>query len=90
MVMSRINSQGGQKTASDSEGFRIPGNWQAALSRRMSVEEWVRQAFASACGRESLSDIERKRNVIRAAVRHEFPTSDIETMLAEIERDYFS
>jgi hypothetical protein len=32
--------------------------------------------------------VEKKLAAIRAAARHESPTSDIDTMLAEIERGY--
>ena len=59
-----------------------------ARSRRMSIAEWVRQALALARRREPLGDVEKKLAAIRAAARHESPTSDIDTMLAEIERGY--
>ena len=60
----------------------------AARSRRMSIAEWVRQALALARRREPLGDVGKKLAAIRAAARHESPTSDIDTMLAEIERGY--
>jgi len=60
----------------------------AARSRQMSIAEWVRQALARARRREPLGDAEKKLAAIRAAARHESPTSDIDTMLAEIERGY--
>jgi hypothetical protein len=60
----------------------------AARSRQMSIAEWVRQALALARRREPLGDVEKKLAAIRAAARHESPTSDIDTMLAEIERGY--
>jgi hypothetical protein len=60
----------------------------AARSRQMSIAEWVRQALALARRREPLGDVEKKLAAIRAAVKHEFPTGDIETMLAEIEQGY--
>jgi len=59
-----------------------------ARSRQMSIAEWVRQALALARRREPLGDVEKKLAAIRAAARHESPTSDIDTMLAEIERGY--
>jgi hypothetical protein len=59
-----------------------------ARSRRMSIAEWVRQALALARRREPLGDVEKKLAAIRTAARHESPTSDIDTMLAEIERGY--
>ena len=60
----------------------------AARSRQMSIAEWVRQALALARRREPLGDVEKKLAAIRAAARHESPTSDIDTMLAEIDRGY--
>jgi hypothetical protein len=60
----------------------------AARSRQMSIAAWVRQALALARRREPLGDVEKKLAAIRAAARHESPTSDIDTMLAEIERGY--
>ena len=62
----------------------------AARSRRMSIAEWVRQALALARRREPLGDVEKKLAAIRAAAKHESPTADIETMLAEIEQGYLS
>jgi hypothetical protein len=61
-----------------------------ARSRRMSIAEWVRQALKLARRREPVGDVEKKIAAIRAAARHESPTSDIDTMLAEIERGYSS
>ncbi|MFZ1142958.1 MAG: hypothetical protein ABR881_07915 [Candidatus Sulfotelmatobacter sp.] len=61
-----------------------------ARSRQMSIAEWVRQALALARCREPLGDVEKKLKAIRTAARHESPTSDIDTMLAEIERGYSS
>lgn len=61
-----------------------------ARARRMSIAEWVRQALAQARRHESLGDVEKKLAAIRTAARHEAPTADIETMLAEIERGYLS
>ncbi len=62
----------------------------AARSRRMSIAEWVRQALALARRREPTGDVEKKLAAIRAAVKYESPTSDIKTMLEEIERGYLS
>jgi len=59
-----------------------------ARARRMSLAEWVRQALAVARRREPLGDVGKKLDVIRDAARHEFPTADIDEMLAQIERGY--
>jgi DNA helicase IV len=62
----------------------------AARSRQMSIAEWVRQALARARRHEPVGDVGKKLQVIRAAAKHEFPTTDIDTMLAEIERGYLT
>lgn len=62
----------------------------AARSRQMSIAEWVRQALALARRREPVGDVGKKLEIIRAAAKHEFPTGDIETMLAEIEKGYLA
>jgi hypothetical protein len=59
-----------------------------ARSRRMSIAEWVRQALAPARRREPLADVSKKLEAIRAAVQYDFPTADIDQMLAEIESGY--
>lgn len=60
----------------------------AARLRHMSIAEWVRQALAHARRSEPLGDADRKLQVIRAAAKHDFPTGDIDTILAEIEQGY--
>ena len=62
----------------------------AARSRQMSIAEWVRQALNLAQRREPLGASGKKLEVIRAAARFDFPTSDIDRMLAEIEMGYRS
>jgi hypothetical protein len=61
-----------------------------ARSRHMSIAEWVRQALELARRREPLGSIDKKLEAIRAAAKHEFPVSDIDKMLAEIEQAYGS
>jgi hypothetical protein len=60
----------------------------AARSRRMSIAEWVRQALDLACHREPGVGVGKKLEVIREAARHDFPSADIDRMLAEIESGY--
>jgi hypothetical protein len=62
----------------------------AARSRQMSIAEWVRQALVHARRQEPLGDVEKKLAAVRAAARYESPTTDIETMLREIESGYLS
>jgi hypothetical protein len=59
-----------------------------ARSRRMSLAEWVRQALDMARRREPLGGAGKKLEVIRAAALHGYPTGDIASMLAEIEKGY--
>jgi hypothetical protein len=61
-----------------------------ARSRRMSIAAWVRQAFDLALRGEPGAGVGKKLAVIRAAVRHVFPSADINRMLADIESGYGS
>jgi hypothetical protein len=54
----------------------------------MTVSEWVRQALRAARRREPLETGDRKRNVIKAAAGHSFPTADIDELLAQVEAGY--
>src|ERR1700756_1234203 len=62
----------------------------AARSRHMSIAEWVRQALELARRTEPRGTIAKKLGVIRAAARLDYPTGDIDRMLAEIEMGYGS
>jgi hypothetical protein len=55
-----------------------------ARSRQMSIADWVRQALAVALRQER--DVGKKLEIIRAAAKHEFPTGDVDCILAEIEK----
>jgi hypothetical protein len=59
-----------------------------ARARHMSIAEWVRQALELARRREPLGDSGKKLDAIRAAARHDYPSGDIDTMLAEVESGY--
>lgn len=59
-----------------------------ARARRMTIAAWVRQALDLARRREPLADLGKKLAVVRAAVRHEFPSGDIGDILAQIESGY--
>ena len=60
----------------------------AARGQRVTVAEWVRQALRAARNREPIGETAKKIQVIRSAVRHSFPTADLDQMLREIERGY--
>ena len=61
-----------------------------AIARRhgMTVSEWVRQAVRSARRRESGGDAAAKLAAVRSAMRHSFPTGDIDRMLRETGQGY--
>jgi hypothetical protein len=61
-----------------------------ARSRRMSLAEWVRQALDSASRQEPTGSLGKKLEAIRRAAEHDYPSGDIDTMLAEIESGYGS
>lgn len=54
----------------------------------LTVAEWVRRAIHEASRRVPNAAPDRKLAAIRAAVKHDFPTADIDVMLEEIERGY--
>ena len=56
----------------------------------LTVSEWVRQAIRRARREQPTGDRARKLAAVRAAARHEFPSGDIEEILAEIERGYLA
>ena len=59
----------------------------AARARRQTVADFVRGALRVARQDPSAS-AERKLATLRRATRNEFPTADIDVMLAEIEAGY--
>lgn len=54
-----------------------------ARSRGLTLAEWVRQALRAAMRSQPSRNRERRLAAVRAAAAHEFPTADIEQMLAE-------
>ena len=59
-----------------------------ARARRTTVAAWVRDAIQQARGSQPSRQANDKLRYVRAAARHEFPTADIDQMLAEIEAGY--
>lgn len=59
-----------------------------ARRHRMTVSAWIRQVLRELRRREPAREPDRKLEAVRAAVRHEFPTAEIDQMLSEIERGY--
>jgi hypothetical protein len=60
----------------------------AARRKRVTVAEWVRQAVRQARHAESTPDSTEKLAALHRALRHEFPTGEIDELLANIERGY--
>jgi hypothetical protein len=50
----------------------------------MSIAKWVRQALDLVRRRRPAISTSKKLEAVRAAVRHDYPTGDIDRMLAEI------
>ena len=59
-----------------------------ARRHRMTTAEWVRRSLRAARDADAGADTGQKLAAVRAAAGYSFPTSDIDTMLAEIERGY--
>lgn len=59
-----------------------------ARARHMSIAEWVRRALDLARRREPTGGVGKKLEVVRAAAQHDYPSGDIDDILAEIERGY--
>jgi hypothetical protein len=60
----------------------------AAEAQGLTVSAWVRQSLRGARQDLAAGDPARKLAVVRTAVRHAFPTADIDEMLKEIESGY--
>ncbi len=60
----------------------------AARSRRMTIAQWVRQALDLARREEPTGSMAKKLDAVRRATQFEYPTGDIDRMLAEIEAGY--
>lgn len=59
-----------------------------ARRQRITVAEWVRRALTDARRRVSGASPGKKRDAIRDATAHAFPTADIDDILADIDRGY--
>jgi hypothetical protein len=59
-----------------------------ARRRHMTLSEWVRQTLGEARLREPRRDAASKGRALRRAMQHDFPTADIDEMLAQIESGY--
>jgi len=60
----------------------------AAARRGVTVSAWVRMLLDEAVRGEPVRTATRKLAALRAGLRHEFPTSDIDEILEQIEGQY--
>lgn len=60
-----------------------------ARQNHMTLSEWVRQTLGEARIRQPRRSAATKRRAVRRAMEHDFPTADIDEMLAQIERGYW-
>jgi hypothetical protein len=59
-----------------------------AKRESLTVGEWVRRALREARLSRPAVAPETKLKSVRSAVRHSFPTADVDQMLGEIEQGY--
>ena len=59
-----------------------------AKRRRQTTAAWVRETLRSARNAEDYPDPEPKLRAIREALSHDYPSGEIETINADIERGY--
>lgn len=59
-----------------------------AQRHHMTLAEWVRQTLREARRRQPRRSAASKRQAVRRAMEHEFPTGNIDEMIAQIERGY--
>ena len=59
-----------------------------AKRERLTVGEWVRRTLREARTSRPVIEPETKLKSVRRAVKHAFPTADVEQMLSEIERGF--
>lgn len=68
----------------------LRGMQAAARDQGMTLSDWVRTTLREARRSEPGGDLASKLSAVRTATRHEYPTADIDAMLAEIEQGYRS
>ncbi len=60
----------------------------AAKAKHLTTAEYVRQMLREGTRQQSLVDPKRKMASLKKSVTYDFPTADVDQMLAEIERGY--
>ena len=87
LIILMLMSQRLQVLLDDTEFAEIR---RVARRHRLTVAEWVRQALRLARRDEPATEPKRKLMVVREAVRGDYPSGDIRSILAEIEAGYRS
>ena len=59
-----------------------------ARRHHMTLAEWVRQTLRETLRRQPRQSAAKKRQAVRRDMEHEFPTADIDEMIAQIEQGY--
>ena len=90
MQMSQINSCMTTRLQVLLEDDEFAEIRRVAKRHHMTVAEWVRQALRKARHDEPVADPRKKLAAVREAARGEYPTADIQQMLAEIEGEYLT
>lgn len=57
-----------------------------AQLRHVSLAAWVREALETALGGEPTRSMSKKREGLRLATQHEYPTGDVDQVLADIKQ----
>lgn len=61
---------------------------EAATRQGLTLSAWVRRVLDDARRAQPAGDLAAKLRAVRAATAHDFPTADVDQMLAEVERGY--
>ena len=59
-----------------------------ARQNHMTLAEWVRQALREARTQHSVRGSAQKRQAVREAIKHDFPVTDIDELIEQIEQGY--
>ena len=61
---------------------------QICRQRGLTLAAWVRQTLREAAREESVGPVDERLQALRRAAEHEFPATDVDQMLREIEAGY--
>ncbi len=61
-----------------------------AKQEKMTVSAWVRRAISHEKRERPIQQVKKKLELVRRSSQFQYPTADIENMLADIETGYIS